>query len=172
MVASDQWDEDLRGKKMSEQTGLTIYKYQMPIKEEFTMQLPKDAQILRVADQDGIFWLWAMVDIRNEDETRYFRAFKCGAPIPDGLGELTYLGWCAIHVQQELALYLFSEKKDEASINIILDDGHYFIQKGNSYFRFAYKSKFNAESVALLEVEQGYPSDYWIDRGLVMRVEV
>lgn len=112
-MAKDQWDEALRGKKMSTQEGWTIYKYQMPIKEEFTMELPEGAKILRVEDQDGMFWLWALVDIRKQDTTRYFRAFKCGAPIPDDVDpkNLEYLGFCAIFVQQELALYIFEEKK-------------------------------------------------------------
>lgn len=114
-MAKDQWDEALRGKKMSEQTGLTIYKYQIPVLEEFTMELPKGAKILRIADQDGMFWLWALVDIREPDETRHFRAFKCGAPISDDIDidSLIYYGWAAVHVQQELALYIFEEVKQE-----------------------------------------------------------
>lgn len=112
-MAKDQWDEQLRGKKMSTQDGWTIYKYQIPVLEKFTLELPRGAKILRVADQGGMLWLWAMVDIRRVDEEFHFRAFKCGAPIPDdvNLDNLEYLGWAAIHVQQELALYLFLEKK-------------------------------------------------------------
>ena len=110
-MAEDQWDEALRGKKMSTPFGKTIFKYQMPVQEQFSLNLPRGAEILRVADQGGMFWLWALVDIREPDEIRQFRAFKCGAPIPDyvDLETLEYLGWAAIFVQQELALYIFEE---------------------------------------------------------------
>lgn len=104
----DQWDEKLRGPRMSNTTGLTIFKYQMPVLEEFTMDLPAGAQIIRVQDQDGMFWLWAIVNTEAPNEVRKFRAFKTGAPIPDGL-TLQYIGFCAIFVQMELGLYIFEE---------------------------------------------------------------
>jgi hypothetical protein len=107
-LQADQWDEKTRGKKMSDVEGLTIFKYQMPVLEQFTMKLPKGARILRVADQGGMFWLWAMVRTDAPDEERKFRAFKCGGKIPDGL-QLDYVGFCAVFVQQELGLYIFEE---------------------------------------------------------------
>lgn len=107
----DQWDESLRGKKMSNNYGKVIYKYQMPIQESFTMTLPEGAQILRVADQEGMFWMWAVVDTRLPDEVRQFVAVKCGANVPDDK-VLNYIGMCAIFVQQELALYIFEDITD------------------------------------------------------------
>lgn len=107
-VQADQWDEATRGKKMSDASGLVIFKYQMPVLESFTMKLPKDAQILRVADQGGMFWLWALVRTDAPDEERHFRAFKCGGKIPeDPSVYLSYQGFCAVFVQQELGLYIF-----------------------------------------------------------------
>lgn len=107
----DTWDETLRGPRMSNPTGQTIFKYQMPVLEKFSMELPEGAQILRVTDQNGMFWLWALVDIRKPTTLRHFRAFKCGAPIPDDVDfeKLEYLGWAAVFVQMELALYIFEE---------------------------------------------------------------
>ena len=105
---ADQWDESVRGKKMSNVTGRTIFKYQMPVLEYFTMALPIGSEIIRVADQGGMFWMWAMVRTDVPDETRYFRAFKCGGKIPDDLS-LRYLGFCAVFVQMELGLYIFEE---------------------------------------------------------------
>lgn len=107
ILQEDQWDEKLRGKKMSNNTGRVIYKYQMPVLEKFTMKLPQGAEIIRVADQDGMFWLWAVVDTEVPDETRNFVAVKCGAKVPDG--DLKYIGFCAIFVQQELGLYIFED---------------------------------------------------------------
>lgn len=107
-MQQDQWDESLRGKKMSNNTGKVIYKYQMPVQERFTMRLPRNAEILRVADQGGMFWLWAVVDTNVPDEERYFVSIKCGANVPENRN-LKYLGMCAIFVQQELALYIFED---------------------------------------------------------------
>ena len=103
----DQWDETLRGKKMSSSTGRVIFKYQMPVLERFEMKLPEGAEIIRVADQGGMFWLWAVVNTNVPDETRRFVAVKTGANVPDGI--LTYIGFCAIFVQQELGLYIFED---------------------------------------------------------------
>lgn len=107
-VQSDQWDEATRGKKMSNSAGRVIFKYQMPVLERFTMRLPKGAEIIRMADQGGMFWLWAVVDTRLPDEDRHFVAVKCGANVPEIPG-LIYRGFCAVFVQQELGLYIFED---------------------------------------------------------------
>ena len=103
---SDQWDEAMRGQKMSDSTGKVIFKYQMPVLEQFTMKLPQGAEIIRMADQEGMFWLWAVVDTNAPDVERHFVAVKCGANVPDVPG-LVYRGFCAVFVQQELGLYIF-----------------------------------------------------------------
>lgn len=108
---ADQWDEALRGKKMSDATGRVIFKYQMPVLERFTMRLPQGAEIIRVADQGGMFWMWALVRTDVPDEGRHFAAFKCGGKIPDEL-TLRYVGFCAVFVQMELGLYIFEEISD------------------------------------------------------------
>ncbi|WPE19863.1 hypothetical protein [Shinella zoogloeoides] len=105
---ADQWDEATRGKKMSDATGRVIFKYQMPVLERFTMKLPAGAEIIRVADQGGMFWLWAVVRTDVPDETRTFWSFKCGGKMPDDV-ELRYVGFCAVFVQMELGLYIFEE---------------------------------------------------------------
>jgi hypothetical protein len=104
----DQWNEATRGKKMSDATGRVVFKYQMPVLEQFTMQLPRGAEIIRMADQGGMFWLWAVVDTRVEDEERMFYAVKCGGNVPQ-LPNLVYRGFCAVFVQQELGLYIFED---------------------------------------------------------------
>lgn len=91
---------------MSDTKGRVIFKYQMPVLEEFTMTLPRDAEVLRVQDQGGMFWMWALVRTDVPDEPRYFRAFKTGGAIPEGL-DLKYIGMCAVFVQMELGLYIF-----------------------------------------------------------------
>jgi len=108
MTQIDQWDEALRGQKMSDATGRVIFKYQMPVLEQFTMKLPRGAEIIRVADQGGMFWLWAVVHTDSPDEERKFWAFKCGGKMPEGV-PLKYVGFCAVFVQMELGLYIFEE---------------------------------------------------------------
>lgn len=107
-LQTDQWDEAVRGKKMSDATGRVIFKYQMPVLERFTMKLPVGAEIIRMADSGGMFWLWAVVSTDVPDEVRTFRAFKCGGTMPDDVA-LRYLGFCAVFVQMELGLYIFEE---------------------------------------------------------------
>jgi hypothetical protein len=104
------WNEQTRGPRMSEATGRVIFKYQMPVLEQFTMDLPQGAEIIRMEDQGGMFWMWAVVNTDAPTEKRYFRAFKTGAKIPDDV-ELKYVGFCAVFVQMELGLYIFEEVK-------------------------------------------------------------
>ncbi len=103
----DSWDTATRGEKMSDTTGLTIFKYQMPVKEEFDMTLPKGAKIIRVDDQDGMFWMWAVVDTNATTEKRKFKAFKTGGSGMDPSENLNYIGFCKIYIQMELGLYIF-----------------------------------------------------------------
>jgi hypothetical protein len=92
---------------MSKVVGRTIWKYQLPVLERFDMALPVGAEILRIADQGGMLWMWVAVDTTAPVEERRFHAFKTGAAMPDI--PLRYLGWAAIHIQAELALYFFEE---------------------------------------------------------------
>jgi hypothetical protein len=110
-VQKDQWDDKTRGPKMSETTGDVIWKYQMPVSEEFEMTLPKGAQILRTHGENGGLWLWAIVNTNAPDEKRKFKAFKCGGSGLDTLKNLEYVGCAAIYIQAELMLYIFEEKQ-------------------------------------------------------------
>lgn len=112
-MADDQWDESLRGPKMSESTGSVIFKYQMPVQESFTMRLPTNSEIIRMAAENGMFWLWAVVDTNADDEERQFHSVKCGGAMPDieDSKDLVFRGTCQIFIQQELMLYIFEEVK-------------------------------------------------------------
>jgi len=94
---------------MSAVTGRTIHKYPIPVLEKFLMELPRGTEIIRIADQGGFLWMWCLVDTREPLEERLFHAFKTGAAVPEQ-AELTFVGWAAIHIQMELALYFFEEK--------------------------------------------------------------
>lgn len=86
-----------------------IFKYPIPVKEKFTIDLPAGARLVRVEDVDGLFYLWAIVnsDPDHPKETRYFENYKTGQPIETPLENLVQVGICKIFVMQELCLYVF-----------------------------------------------------------------
>lgn len=103
-----EWDERARGPRMSNVEGRTIYKYQIPLLEQFVMQLPLGAEVLRMESQGGMAWMWCLVDTRRPKSERRFLAFKTGAPIPDNR-ELLYCGFVTMYIQAEIALYVFED---------------------------------------------------------------
>ena len=108
-VLDSTWDP-ARGPRMSDTVGVQVLKYQMPVLEYFTLELPEGAEVLRVDDQDGLLWLWALVDTRQPASLRHFVALKTGGQPPEvfhrSLGR-RYLGFVRIFVQMELGLYIF-----------------------------------------------------------------
>lgn len=86
----------------------SIYKYSLPVQEKFSLELPAGANIIRVEDVDGKFWMWAIVDTNPEHPkaVRNFECYKTGQPIEDVAG-LKYLGLCKLFIMQELGLYIF-----------------------------------------------------------------
>lgn len=114
--ATTTWTPD-RGPQMADANsvgdpkGVTIYKYQLPILEQFEIQLPESTNILRVDDMDGKFWMWVLHDLRKPMKTYKFHMFKTGAHIPDDIASklMGYAGFCKLHIQQELCLYVFME---------------------------------------------------------------
>lgn len=88
-----------------------IYKYPLPVQEKYAIELPKDAQIIRVEDVEGLFFLWAIVDTEAEKELRYLEFYKTGQPIETPLENLVMLGTCKLFIMQELCLYVFENIK-------------------------------------------------------------
>jgi hypothetical protein len=84
-----------------------IYKYTLPVQEKYAIDLPKRAQIIRVEDIDGLFYLWAIVNPEAETEKRYLEFYKTGQPIETPLSNLQFLGTCKLFIMQELCLYVF-----------------------------------------------------------------
>lgn len=85
-----------------------IYKYELSIKEKQGIELPIGAQIIRVDDIEGKFYLWAIVDTSEEaeKELRFIEFYKTGQLIEESEG-LIYLGFCKLFIMQELGLYVF-----------------------------------------------------------------
>jgi hypothetical protein len=59
---------------------VTIYKYPAPIDDEFTVEMPRGAQVLSVAIQDGIPCMWALVNPKEPLESRRFHWRGTGHP--------------------------------------------------------------------------------------------
>lgn len=62
---------------------LTVFKYSipMPLKDRFSLELPKGTEILAVHVQYGRPQLWAMVNPNHPLETRNFLLIDTGQPI-------------------------------------------------------------------------------------------
>ena len=56
----------------------TIFKYQLAITDEQTLFLPKDAEILSVADQGGMLCMWAAIETCNLPESRVIKIYGTG----------------------------------------------------------------------------------------------
>lgn len=87
-----------------------IFKYELKIKEKQILDLPIGSEIIRVDDVDGKFYLWAIVEVSEEDqetEPRHLEFYKTGQEISSN--NLKYLGFCKLFIMQELGLYVFEK---------------------------------------------------------------
>ncbi len=62
---------------------ITVWKYQLPILDEFTLMMPRGAAPLHVDVQGGVPCLWALVDTEEEHISRQFRIAGTGHPLAD-----------------------------------------------------------------------------------------
>lgn len=69
-----------------------IFKYTIPTKEKYDIELPQGAKILRVEDVDGLFYLWAIVNTEEDHpkEIRCLEFYKTGQPIETPLEDLFF----------------------------------------------------------------------------------
>lgn len=89
---------------------MKIFKYQLILLGEFILDLPKEAEILKVANGS----MWVMLDTRKEAEQRKFVSYGTGheiiAPIPPSI--LKYIGtWFEGALPYVWHLFEIKEKK-------------------------------------------------------------
>lgn len=72
-------------------SNLTIYKYQIPVTDEFRLPLPAQAKVLTVQTQYGAPCMWVQLDTHADTIQRVFHVYGTGHPI-DPNEALTYLG--------------------------------------------------------------------------------
>lgn len=93
---------------------LTVYKYQIPFCEKFSITLPRDSRVLRLDVESGVPYMWCLVakDEKEYDEY-HFLCLKTGGVLESDVpitGILDYVGMYHIFIQMELMLYVFLEK--------------------------------------------------------------
>jgi hypothetical protein len=70
-----------------------IWKYEIPLEADFTIEMPKGARILKVMRQHELPVMWAMVDDTAEKEKRKFFVEATGSSF-DKAGK--YIGTCMV----------------------------------------------------------------------------
>jgi hypothetical protein len=88
----------------------TIYKYTIPIQDEFELELPKGAQILSVNTQYDIPQIWCLLALPVELEKRKFRLAGTGHAIEGSLN-LVHIGTFQLS-NGALVFHLFEIKPD------------------------------------------------------------
>lgn len=66
----------------------TIWKFNLQLKDEQTVKMPKDSYVVHLGEQSGRLCLWAFCDTEAPLEDRTFRIYGTGHEIKDGEGFL------------------------------------------------------------------------------------
>ena len=63
---------------------MKVWKYELPIADEFSLELPKGAKIIHAGQQESDHWcIWAVVDPDVPTESRTFRFAGTGHEIDE-----------------------------------------------------------------------------------------
>ncbi len=76
---------------------LTVYKYEVPADDNFTLEMPAGAQCLSVQAQYEKPFLWALVDPGARKTKRQFRLAGTGHAIAHDSAALRFIGTAALH---------------------------------------------------------------------------
>lgn len=99
-----------------------VYKYLIPFQEGFELTLPKGSQIVRIDNDQGNPYLWALVPLDETDTVTFkFQSSKTGGIISHNK-PLYFIGTISIFVQQELMLYVFIEDVIDSKNNSVLSE--------------------------------------------------
>ena len=86
-----------------------VYKYLIPFQEGFELTLLKGSQIVRIDNDQGNPYLWALTPLNEKETVTFkFQSSKTGGIISHNK-PLYFIGTISIFVQQELTLYIFIE---------------------------------------------------------------
>lgn len=87
-----------------------IYKYPVPITDDFDLELPIRAKILHFGDQSQSLYIWALIDPDAKTEIRHFRLAGTGHPIDEPGGALDHVG-CVVGHKGMFVWNLFERKE-------------------------------------------------------------
>lgn len=91
----------------------TIYKYPVPIHDEFIINMPNGAQPLSVRVQNGQVYMWAMVNPRNAMIEKRFYLRGTGHPIEVDDENLRFIDTFQIH-DGSLVCHLFEDVEEKS----------------------------------------------------------
>jgi hypothetical protein len=57
---------------------MKIYKYELQVEDQQSIEMPKGAQIISISSQFGIPCIWAIVDENAKKESRIFHTYGTG----------------------------------------------------------------------------------------------
>lgn len=69
-----------------------VWKYEIPVADNFALRLPEGARFLHVDVQDGHPRLWVLVDTEQAIEDKFFVLAGTGHPIPEAPEQLAHIG--------------------------------------------------------------------------------
>ena len=99
-----------------------VYKYLIPFQEGFELTLPKGSQIVRIDNDQGNPYLWALVPIDEKETVTFkFQSSKTGGILSHNKA-LHFIGTISIYVQMELMLYVFIEDVIDSKNNSVLSE--------------------------------------------------
>lgn len=93
----------------------TIWRYEIPIKQCFEIEMPKDARILlspfgSVQIKEGIPCIWVLVNTEEKEKINMkFRIFGTGEPFPEKAKNLFYIGTFQMQGHITFVWHLFQE---------------------------------------------------------------
>ena len=91
---------------------MNIWKYELDIANEATLDMPEGAKVLTVQTQEGVCCIWAQVDASKPKVKRHFSVYGTGQPLPQNPG--IYLGTFQLHGGQ-LVFHVFERIENVVS---------------------------------------------------------
>jgi len=87
----------------------TIWKFKIELEDTFSIEMPKDAEILTIQEQESLIQMWALLNPNAEKEIRNFEIFGTGHPVGEGVRK--YIGTFQLR-EGRLVFHLFERIED------------------------------------------------------------
>jgi len=87
-----------------------IFKYEIPIADDFSLPLPQGARVLSIDVQNGTPFIWALVDEEAGKESVYFHLAGTGHVVPPHVADsYAFVGTFMLH-GGALVFHLFRKR--------------------------------------------------------------